>query len=115
MPGMSSPGLGSAALNLRLQLVMFTVCQAVLGPLFRCTRQIISAKIINEDKQETVRGLSSPGLGSTAITTFNAHCFPSGLSGPHFVVLDEKYLQQQSTKTRRNIRKTVNAYVGRIG
>ena len=82
MPGMSSPGLESAALHLRLQLIMFTVCQAVFGPLFRCTRQIISAKIINEDsdEQETVRGLSSPGLRSTAITTFNAHCFPSGLS-----------------------------------
>ena len=84
MPGMSSPGLESAALHLRLQLIMLTVCQAVFGPPFRCTstRQIISAKIINEDsdEQETVRGLSSSGLGSTAITTFNAHCFPSDLS-----------------------------------
>ena len=98
---MSSPGLRSATLNLGLQLIILTVCQAVFRPRFRCTRRTISAKIIDEDEQETAEFIWL-GISYTkfAITTFKAHYFSSALSDPHFVVLDEKNNQRKRAGSR---------------
>ena len=98
---MSSPGLRSATLNLGLQLIILTVCQAVFRPRFRCNRRTISAKVIDEDEQEIVE-LTWFGISYTkfAIATFNAHYFSSGLSDPHFIVLDEKNNQRKRAGSR---------------
>ena len=96
---MSSPGLRSATLNLGLQLIILTVCKAVFRPRFRCTRGTISAKIIDEDEQETAE-FTWFGISYTkfAITNFNAHYISSGLSDPPFRCTRR---EKQSKKTSR--------------
>ena len=72
-------------------------------PRFCCTRRTISAKIINEDVQETVRGLSSHGLWS-AIPNLRLPLLMrtifQAVFGPHFVVLYEKSNQRKRAGSR---------------